>query len=82
MNAHSSTSAQYNYICGRILNICIDYDTNCEKYLSRAVKLDPSMCEAWYELGECLRKREDFKVAVDCFRVSYVDSTNNLRDVI
>ncbi|KAK6107555.1 Tetratricopeptide repeat family protein [Brugia pahangi] len=70
MNAHSSTSARYNYICGRILNICVDYDANCERYLSRAVKLDPSLSDAWYELGECVRKKEDFTTAMDCFRKS------------
>ncbi|EJW84858.1 hypothetical protein WUBG_04231 [Wuchereria bancrofti] len=70
MNAHSSTSARYNYICGRILNICMDYDANCERYLSRAVKLDPSLSDAWYELGECVRKKEDFTTAMDCFRKS------------
>ncbi|EFO26739.1 TTC5 protein [Loa loa] len=70
MNAHSSTSARYNYICGRILNICLDYDANCERHLSRAVKLDPSLSDAWYELGECVRKKEDFTTAVDCFRKS------------
>lgn len=71
-NAHSSTSAVYNYICGRILNICLEYDPNCERYLSRAVKLDPSLSDAWYELGECVWKKEDFTTAVDCFRVSTV----------
>ncbi|KAL3985188.1 Tetratricopeptide repeat family protein [Acanthocheilonema viteae] len=70
MNGHSSTSAGYNYICGRILNICVEYDANCERYLSRAVKLDPSLSDAWYELGECVWKREDFTMAVDCFRKS------------
>uniref|UniRef100_A0A0R3RYS6 TPR_REGION domain-containing protein n=1 Tax=Elaeophora elaphi TaxID=1147741 RepID=A0A0R3RYS6_9BILA len=70
MKGHSSTSAGYNYICGRILNICIEYDANCERYLSRAIKLDPSLNEAWYELGECIWKREGFSMAVDCFRKS------------
>lgn len=71
MNVHS-TSAGYNYICGRILNICLEYDANCERYLSRAVKLNPTLTDAWYELGECVWKREDFKMAIDCFRVSIV----------
>ncbi|CAG9531155.1 unnamed protein product [Cercopithifilaria johnstoni] len=70
INGHSSTSAGYNYICGRILNICMEYDANCERYLSRAVKLDPSLSDAWYELGECIWKREGFTMAVDCFRKS------------
>lgn len=69
MNGQSSSSAGYDYICGRILNICMEYDANCERYLSRAIKLDPSLSDAWYELGECVSKRDDFTMAVDCFRV-------------
>uniref|UniRef100_A0A915PUM3 Cell division cycle protein 27 homolog n=1 Tax=Setaria digitata TaxID=48799 RepID=A0A915PUM3_9BILA len=70
MNGHSSTSARYNYMCGRILNICMEYDANCERHLLRAVKLEPLSNDAWHELGECVWKRGDFTTAVDCFRKS------------
>ncbi|VDK75620.1 unnamed protein product [Onchocerca ochengi] len=70
LNGHSSVSAGYNYISGRILNICMEYDANCERHLLRAVKLEPLLSDAWYELGKCIWKKDDFMTAVDCFRKS------------
>ncbi|MCP9262404.1 Tetratricopeptide repeat protein 5 [Dirofilaria immitis] len=70
LNGHSPASAGYNYISGRILNICMEYDANCERHLLRAVKLEPLLSDAWYELGKCIWKKDDFTTAVDCFRKS------------
>ncbi|VDM99179.1 unnamed protein product [Thelazia callipaeda] len=70
INGQCSASANYNYLCGRILNICEEYDANCERYLLRAVKLEPSMADAWHELGECVWKKKDFKTATDCYKKS------------
>lgn len=66
----SSSSAEYNFICGRILNIPSEYDAKCEKHLTNAVKMDPSLRDAWEELGECLWKKNDYQTAIDCFRAS------------
>ncbi|VDK28539.1 unnamed protein product, partial [Anisakis simplex] len=64
----SSSSADYCLLSGTILNICTEYEPECEKYLTKAVKLNPRLTNAWYELGECLWKREDYEIAIDCFK--------------
>jgi Tfp pilus assembly protein PilF len=55
------------YHRGRALNICADHDTEAENLLSKAVKLDPAMTEAWNELGEAHWKRGDVDTAKTCF---------------
>ncbi|VDM39908.1 unnamed protein product [Toxocara canis] len=66
----SSLSAEHSLLCGRILNICIEYDPRCEKHLIQAIKLNPHLADAWHELGECLWKKKDCEAAVDCFKKS------------
>uniref|UniRef100_A0A914ZXA2 Tetratricopeptide repeat protein 5 OB fold domain-containing protein n=1 Tax=Parascaris univalens TaxID=6257 RepID=A0A914ZXA2_PARUN len=66
----SSLSAEHSLLCGRILNICMEYDPKCEKHLTQAVKLNPYLAEAWKELGECLWKKNDHEAAIDCFKKS------------
>lgn len=65
----SSSTARYNLVCGRILNVAHEYDPKCEKHLTHAIKMEPSLGEAWYELGECLWKKKDYESATDCFKV-------------
>ena len=36
--------------------------------LSKAVKLDPALVQAWNELGECFWKRGDVENAWNCFQ--------------
>ena len=55
------------YHRGRALNIRPDHCPEAEKLLSRAVKLDPTLVEAWNELGECYCKRNDIQTAKTCF---------------
>lgn len=31
--------------------------------------MNPSMADAWKELGECVWKKQDYNTAIDCFRV-------------
>uniref|UniRef100_F1L7P0 Tetratricopeptide repeat protein 5 n=1 Tax=Ascaris suum TaxID=6253 RepID=F1L7P0_ASCSU len=66
----SSLSAEHSLLCGRILNICMEYDPKCERHLTQAVKLNPYLAEAWNELGECLWKKNDHEAAIDCFKKS------------
>ena len=55
-------------MCGLSLNVLSDYDSECEAYLSRAVKLNPKLPAAWNELGECYYKKGDIKSAHNCFK--------------
>ena len=55
------------YLKGRALNVLPDHNPEAETLLSRSVKLDPTLVEAWNELGECYWKRGDIETAKTCF---------------
>ena len=44
-----------------------DHCAEAEQLLSRAVKLEPNLVDAWIELGECYWKRGDVNTAKTCF---------------
>lgn len=52
---------------GRALNISPSFDSQAEEALSKAVKLDPKLVEAWNELGESYWKKGDIPAAKNCF---------------
>uniref|UniRef100_A0A914DRM6 Tetratricopeptide repeat protein 5 OB fold domain-containing protein n=1 Tax=Acrobeloides nanus TaxID=290746 RepID=A0A914DRM6_9BILA len=60
-----------NFIHGRILNICVDYDPICEDHLEKALKLKEDSEICWLELGKCKWKKSDTVKAYDCFRTAY-----------
>lgn len=59
--------AKYYYLKGRSLNILSNYSKECEELLSKAVKLDPQMIDAWNELGETYWKNDNINEAENCF---------------
>lgn len=59
--------ARYYYLKGRALNVVDRYIPQAEELLSKAVKLEPKLIEAWNELGECYWKNNDIKQAKNCF---------------
>ncbi|KAH9515620.1 Tetratricopeptide repeat protein 5 [Bulinus truncatus] len=59
--------AQFHLLKGKILNITSKYNPEAEDSLSKAVKLDPRLVEAWNHLGECYWKKEDISAAKNCF---------------
>lgn len=59
--------AMYYYLKGRALNVTPSYNIQAEEVLSKAVKLDPKLVEAWNELGECYWKKDDIEGARNCF---------------
>lgn len=59
--------AYYNYLRGKLLNVYSVYSKEAENCLSKAIKLDPKLVDAWNELGECYCKIEDFVKAKSCF---------------
>ena len=44
-----------------------DHSPEAEHLLSKAVKLEPNLIDAWIELGECYKKRGDVETAKTCF---------------
>ena len=55
------------FYMGKTLNVMPDYSKECEEYLSKVVKRDPSHIEAWNMLGETFWKKGEISAAKDCF---------------
>lgn len=67
-NINASDRAQYYYLLGRALNVGAAFDPKAEEALSKAVKIDLKLFEAWNELGESYWKKEDIAEAKNCFQ--------------
>lgn len=52
---------------GKALNVTPDYSPEAEVLLSKAVKLEPELVEAWNQLGEVYWKKGDIASAHTCF---------------
>ncbi|XP_032687118.1 tetratricopeptide repeat protein 5-like isoform X2 [Odontomachus brunneus] len=59
--------ANYYYLKGKALNVVDRFIPQAEELLSKAVKLEPKLIEAWNELGECYWKNDDIQQAKNCF---------------
>ena len=59
--------AMFFYLRGQTLNVLSAYDQHAEECLSKAVKLDPNLIEAWNELGESYWKNRNIEAAANCF---------------
>ncbi|RWS30052.1 tetratricopeptide repeat protein 5-like protein, partial [Leptotrombidium deliense] len=59
--------AVYCMLYGKALNVKREYDQLAFDYLSKSVKLNPKLTEAWNELGECYWKKGDLKASLNCF---------------
>ncbi|XP_078394362.1 tetratricopeptide repeat protein 5-like, partial [Cetorhinus maximus] len=59
--------AQILMLKGKALNVVADYRPQAEEALSKAVKLDPGLVEAWNQLGEVYWKKGDISAAKTCF---------------
>ncbi|KAK4376376.1 hypothetical protein RND71_002672 [Anisodus tanguticus] len=59
--------ATYEYLRGKILDIVPVYKKEAEDHLSKAVKLNPSLVDAWLCLGNCIWKKGDLNAAKNCF---------------
>lgn len=55
------------FLRGKVLNLSQEYDNRAVECLSKAVKLDPNLINAWNELGECYWKNKDIDAAFNCF---------------
>ena len=77
--------AYRTYLKGRVLNVAPDHSPEAEQLLSKAVKLEPNLVNAWIELGECYWKRGEVETAKTCFEgaLSHVTlSVSTMGDVI
>ncbi|XP_019161021.1 PREDICTED: tetratricopeptide repeat protein 5-like [Ipomoea nil] len=63
----SMQRATYEYLRGKILDVFPDYKKEAEDHLSKAVKLNPSLADAWLCLGNCIWKKGDLASAKNCF---------------
>ncbi|XP_050050319.1 tetratricopeptide repeat protein 5-like [Dermacentor andersoni] len=59
--------AKFHMLKGKALNIQEDYNPEAHEALSKAVKLNPKLVEAWNELGECYWKKGQITKARNCF---------------
>nr|KAG5707484.1 hypothetical protein BaRGS_011988 [Batillaria attramentaria] len=59
--------AEYYLLRGRTLNVVGKFSPDAHETLSKAVKLDPKLVEAWNHLGECYWKNGDMAGAKNCF---------------
>nr|CAI5824010.1 unnamed protein product [Callosobruchus analis] len=70
--------AHYNFLRGKLLNVVPSYDKLAENYLSKAIKLDPKLVEAWNELGECYWKNDDISKSVNCYERALKERKNKI----
>merc|ERR1719350_1070389 len=66
-SAVEENRAMFLYLKGKLLNITGDFSNEAEVVLSRAVKLSPTLVEAWNELGESYMRKHDWTTARTCF---------------
>ncbi|KAG8366689.1 hypothetical protein BUALT_Bualt17G0105600 [Buddleja alternifolia] len=59
--------ATYEYLRGKVLDVFPEYKKEAEDHLSKAVKLNPSLVDAWLSLGNCIWKKDDLDSAKNCF---------------
>ncbi|KAF8731302.1 hypothetical protein HU200_016356 [Digitaria exilis] len=60
----------FEFLRGKILDVFSDYHKEAEDHLSKAVKLNPSLVDAWLCLGNCIWKKGDLSAAKNCFSLA------------
>ncbi len=62
-----AVNAEYLMLRGKALNIGPEFNQEAHDLLSKSVKLDPRLTEAWIQLGESYWKNKDVDGAKNCF---------------
>ncbi|KAM7158854.1 tetratricopeptide repeat protein 5 isoform 1-T1 [Molossus nigricans] len=70
--------AQVLMLTGKALNVTPDYSPKAEELLSKAVKLEPNLVEAWNQLGEVYWKKGDVAAAHTCFSGALIHCKNKV----
>lgn len=68
--------ATYEYLRGKILDVFPEYKKEAEDHLSKAVKLNPSLIDAWLSLGNCIWKKGDLASAKNCYTLALSKGPN------
>ncbi|KAL3824119.1 hypothetical protein ACJIZ3_020148 [Penstemon smallii] len=68
--------ASYEYLRGKVLDVFPEYKKEAEDHLSKAVKLNPSLQDAWLSLGNCIWKKGDLASAKNCFTLALSKGLN------
>ena len=63
----AENKARYLLLRGKALNVLPKHNEEGHELLSKAVKLDPRLAEAWIQLGESYWKNGDVDGAKNCF---------------
>ncbi|KAF7000496.1 hypothetical protein CFC21_016391 [Triticum aestivum] len=66
----------YEFLMGKILDAFPDYCKEAEEHLSKAVKLNPSLVDAWLCLGNCIWKKGNLASARNCFLLALSKGTD------
>ncbi|GFG36093.1 hypothetical protein Cfor_03666 [Coptotermes formosanus] len=77
-DAEQENRTMYLYLKGRALNVMPQHSKEAEELLSRAVKLDPKLVDAWNELGECYWKKDNIEEAKNCFYGALLHARNKV----
>ncbi|KAL5140063.1 Tetratricopeptide repeat protein 5 [Glycine soja] len=62
--------ATFEYLRGKMLDVFPNYRKEAEDHLSKAVKLNPSLADAWLCLGNCIWKKGDLTAAKNCLSLA------------
>ncbi|KZV19521.1 hypothetical protein F511_06383 [Dorcoceras hygrometricum] len=62
--------ATHEYLRGKVLDVFPEYKKEAEDHLSKAVKLNPSLVDAWLSLGNCIWKKGDLPSAKNCYTLA------------
>jgi len=68
--------AVFEYLRGKVLDVFPEYKKEAEDHLSKAVKLNPSLADAWLCLGNCIWKKGDLSAAKNCLNLALNKVTN------
>ncbi|KAI4357706.1 hypothetical protein L6164_001639 [Bauhinia variegata] len=68
--------ATLEYLRGKILDVFPDFSKEAEDHLSKAVKLNPSLADAWLCLGNCIWKKGDLSGAKNCLTLALSKGPN------
>ncbi|XP_044747786.1 tetratricopeptide repeat protein 5-like [Coccinella septempunctata] len=76
--ATKSNKAKYFFMKGALLNVVPEYSKDAENLLSKAIKLDRKLVEAWNELGDCYWKNDEVKKSKSCFEGALKERKNKV----
>ncbi|KAL6573765.1 hypothetical protein OROHE_002224 [Orobanche hederae] len=68
--------ASYEYLRGKVLDVFPEYKKEAEDHLIKAVKLNPSLVDAWLSLGTCIWKKGDLASAKNCLTLGLSKGPN------